>query len=221
MHAKLHSVLTFAKRLIFSLSVICSTYGIAGSAQAVTINFDDLVFTPSDSEFDCWCDHPITDQYVSQGLLIEDGYLARTEYLDDPAHAVSPPNYLMGGNILQLKFVGALPTFVGMYVNSFFEESIYLNALDGAGQVTAAKTSGWAGPFDDTPYQPNQYVSFTSPLGFSQITVEGFYNMRVSAAIDDLTYEYASVPEPSTLILLGVGLLCFACLRLRVRSSKQ
>lgn len=219
MRSTLRSIINIKSTYI--LTIICSTFGMICTAKAVTINFDDLVYSSGDQEFNCWCDHPITDQYLSQGLLISDGYLARSEYLNDPASIVSPPQYLMGGNILQLSFVGPLPTSVGMYVSSFFGESIYLNAFDSSGQITAAKTLGWAGPFDDTPYQPNQYVSFSSPLGFTEITVEGFYNSRVSAAIDNLTYDYASVPEPSSLILLGLGLLGFGFLRLKVRFAEK
>jgi hypothetical protein len=205
------SIVIIGKR-VMALVTICIAIGLGSAAQAITINFDDLVYIPGD----CFCDNPLTDQYQSQGLLIDDGYLALTQNLPDSENAVSPPQYLLGGNILQFNFVGALPTFVSMYVSSFFEESIFLNAFDAVGQVTSVKTSGWAGPEDNTPYQPNQYVSFTSPLGFSGITIEGFYNMRVSAAIDNLTYEYASVPEPSSLFMFSVGLLGFGCLRFRL-----
>ncbi len=194
---------------------ICIVMALGAAAQAVTITFDDIEYVPGD----CFCDNPLTDQYASQGLLIGDGFLA--QYPSDAENAVSPPQYLMGGNVLQLSFVGPLPTFVGMYVSSFFGEAIYLNAFDALGQVTEAKTSGWAGPDDDTPYQPNQYISFSSPLGFTGISIEGFYNMRVSAAVDNLTFEYAAVPEPSSLFLLGLGLLGVGGLRLRLRMKGE
>ncbi|MES2822983.1 MAG: PEP-CTERM sorting domain-containing protein [Pseudomonadota bacterium] len=194
---------------------ICTVTALGSAAQAVTITFDDIEYIPGD----CFCDNPLTDQYAPRGLLIGDGFLA--QYPSDAENAVSPPQYLMGGNVLQLSFVGALPTFVGMYVSSFFGEAIYLNAFDALGQVTEAKTSGWAGPDDDSPYQPNQYISFSSPLGFTSISIEGFYNMRVSAAVDNLTFEYAAVPEPSSLFLLGVGLLGFGGLRLRLRMKGE
>ncbi len=219
MCVKLGSAISIIMDRVVALVTICTALALGSTAHAVTINFDDLVFTPGEEEFYCWCDNPVTDQYLSQGLVISEGYLA--QYGPESAHPVSQPNYLIGGNYLKFSFVGPLPTSVGMYVSSFHEESIFLNAFDAAGQMISAKTSGWAGPFDDTPYQPNQYISFTSPIGFTGVSLEGFYNMRVSAAVDDLTYEYASVPEPPSLILLGVGLLGFACLRLRLRLTEK
>ncbi len=214
MHINSGSAIRILINQAMALIAISTMITLGSAAQAVTVTFDDIEYIPGD----CFCDNPVTDQYASQGLLIDDGYL--TQYLPDAANAVSSPQYLMGGNILQLSFVGSLPTFVGMYVSSFFGESIYLNAFDAVGQVTEAKTSGWTGPDDDTPYQPNQYISFSSPLGFTGISIEGFYNMRVSAAIDDLTFEYAAVPEPSSLFLLGASLLGFGGSRLRLRMKR-
>lgn len=210
-------IIAATRKTIIVFAAVCSMLVIASTAQAVLIDFDDLVYIPSESEFNCWCDHPITNEYLSQGLLISDGYLA--EHFGSSAN--SPSNYLIGGNSLQFSFVGNLPTSVGMYVSAFFEEAIYLTAVDASGQIIQKKTSGWAGPFDDTPYEPNQFISFTSPSGFTGVTVEGFYNMRTSAAIDNLTYEYSSVPEPSSFALLFVGLLGLGCLRLKTLGATE
>ena len=57
-----------------------------------------------------------------------------------------------------------------------------------------------------TPYIPNELFSFYSPTGISSIRFAG----QSGNYIDDLTYTYGgevSVPEPSALILFGLGLL--------------
>src|ERR1035437_9650726 len=85
------------------------------AGQAVTINFDDIPYIPGSgldpAAFDY---HPLTNEYLSRGLQIERGYLA--VYGSDYPSPVSQPNYLLGSHFLQFSFVGALPTFVSMYV---------------------------------------------------------------------------------------------------------
>ena len=175
---------------------------------AVVINFDDLTLVPSDPEFPCFCDYPLTNEYESQGLIIDGGFLA--EYWEGHENVVSGSNYLLGSIYLQLNFVGTLPTFVSLIVSAAHEEAIFFDVFGAAGLIDEQQTSGYAGPYNDTPYTPNQLMTFTSAEGISSIVIEGFYNLRTSAMIDDLTYEYTSVPAPSPLILLGLGLLGLA-----------
>ena len=180
-------------------------------ASAVVINFDDLTLVPSDPDFPCFCDYPLTNEYESQGLVIDGGFLA--EYSEWDENIVSGPNYLMGSNYQQLSVVGALPTFVSMMVSAAHEEAIFFDIFGAGGLIDEQQTSGYAGPYNDTPYTPNQLMTFTSAEGISSIVIEGFYNLRTSAMIDDLTYEYTSVPAPSSLVLLGLGLLGLAWCR--------
>lgn len=204
MDTNLRSVITsIIKRVAMIVGVL---FFDVATVHATTISFDDLTYVP-DPDFPCFCDDPLTDQYLSKGLLIDGGFLVPA----DPSG-----NGLLGSNILQLNFVGAFPTFVSMYVSAPNQDVIYLDARGLSGTSIHKQTTGWGGPFDDTPYLPNQLISFNSPDGFNSITLEGFYDLRVEAFIDDLTFTYASgVPEPSSLVLFSIGLFGYVLLRRR------
>jgi hypothetical protein len=192
---------------------------LAAGAQAVVVNFDDLVLVPSDPEFPCFCDHPLTNEYESQGMIIDGGFLS--EYFDPEGEdTVSGPNYLLGSDYLTIKFIGALPTFVSMFVSASHQEAIFFDVFGSDGLVDEQQTDGYAGPDNDTPYRPNQLMTFTSDLGIAAIHIVGFYNLRASAMIDDITYEYAAVPEPSGFALLCLGLLGVVWQRTRYRKSR-
>lgn len=180
----------------------------SGQVNAVVINFDDLVWTPLDPP--CLCDQPLTNEYESQGLIIDGGYLMAYDPNDD--NVISPDNYLLGSDYLRLDFVGTLPTFISMIVNSFHEEAIYFTVYGQEGLIEQQQTDGYAGPVS-TPYRPNQQMTFTHAQGIASIAIHGFYNMRTSAKIDDLTLEYADIPAPSTLFLLLSGLLAMIWMR--------
>lgn len=187
------------------MAIFLSMFFMAGPAKAVLIDFDDLTYVPSDPDFPCFCDTPVTNEYESLGLIIDGGFLL--PYQDWNPNVVSAPNYLLGANSLRLSFVGALPTFVSMVVNAALEEAILFDVYGEDGLLGRHRTDGYAGPDESTPYTPNQLMTLTYAQGISYIVIEGYYHMRTSAAIDDLRFEYTSVPAPATLFLLGLGLL--------------
>lgn len=190
---------SLAATLLFSFTAL--------NAQAVFIDFDDLTYVPVDEEMPHFSDTPVSDQYASLGLIISEGYLLPygAEGEADPDF-ISGPNYLLGGNTLTLWFGSELPTHVGMYVMSSQNEAFFLEAYGTSGLLGKAQTAGYAGPFNDTPYVPRQYVTFDSSEGINRIDLRGFYGSRVSAMIDDITFTYAAVPESSSLALMGIGL---------------
>jgi len=196
------------KSFIWCLSVFL--YVLAIKAHAVLIDFDDLTYVPQYPEMPFFADTPVTDQYLSQGLLVVDGYLMPYNWFNPDAElgpeAISGPNYLLGGNTLDLYFVGEnLPTFVGMYIGSGNGETIFLEAYGVSGVLFSTYTAGDGGPYS-APYTDKQYVSFESEAGITRINMWGFYSSRVSARVDDLTFTYADVPEPSSLLLLCAGI---------------
>lgn len=172
-------------------------------AHAVVIDFDDLEYVPSDPEFDFFADHPITDEYLDQGITFSSSFLQPWRYSRDE-YSISEPNYLLAGVYASIDFVGELPVFVGMYLTAVHEDMGFVHAFGPGGWEDLKTTPGAAGP-ESTPFEPRQYVSFHSESGISSISLSTFYFRRVTFAIDDINYEY-SVPEPSPIWLLIVGL---------------
>ena len=208
MTIKVFNFAAFVKPITFIATFFLST--IAINAQAVFIDFDDLTYIPEYPEWPFFADTPVTDQYLSQGLLVAEGFLYPYASETDP-NFISGPNYLLGGTSLGLNFVGEnLPTYVGMYVESA-GEAIFLEAYGTSGLLFSTYTAGDGGPFFSAPYTPKQYISFESVEGIKSIQMSGFYGSRTSAHIDDLTFTYADVPEPSTfmLLLLGIAVLIY------------
>lgn len=182
------------------INVLCISFGMANSAYAVLIDFDDLnpVYDP---EFPCWCDNPLTDQYLSQGLLINGAWV----------NGENHQNVMLTSNWASLNFVGVLPTFVSMYVTSERGDAIFFDARSDTGFIESKHSSGWMYPFEEaTEAIPNELITFSSDLGISQITIQGFYGMRTEAVIDNITYTYSAVPEPSSIILIALGLIGIA-----------
>jgi hypothetical protein len=209
----------FLKSLAFGISIFTSL--IINNANAVFINFDYLTYVPESPEWPHFADTPVTDQYVSQGLLVLDGYLNPYYYSPEgelEPDAISGPNYLLGSTAFALQFVGEkLPTYVGMYVGSGGEEAIFLEAYGASGLLGSARTEGRAPPTWDSPYEPRQYVSFEFAEGITQVNMWGAFGGRVSASVDDLTFTYADVPEPSSFILLCLGICAIIYKRTTLR----
>jgi|GEM_PF-1189847 len=208
----------FVKYLFLTCSLFLLT--IANNVHAVFIDFDDLTYVPVYPEMPYFADVPITDQYASQGLSVVEGYLSpysfNPDYVDPDM--ISGPNYLLGGTSLTLNFLGEkLPTYVGMYVGSA-QEAIFLEVYGVSGLLGSARTKGLGPPTWDTPYEPRQYVSFEFAEGIKQIHMWGAFGSRASAMVDDLTFTYADVPEPSPFILMCLGV--FAILYKRASIQK-
>jgi hypothetical protein len=102
-----------------------------------------------------------------------------------------------------------------MYITSVHDDAIGINVTGPSGSIFSGYTSGYAGPYQSTPQIANEFIAFNSEFGISHIDLQGFYNLRTGAAIDNITYTYAAIPEPSSLLLLGLGLLSVGRRRLK------
>lgn len=172
------------------------------NAAAVVIDFDDID-AYQDPAGGCFCDHPLTDEYRAKGLVIDSGYLVGEKRADG-----TNDNRLLGSLTLTFFFVDNFPNRVSFFVNAVYEQAVFVDAVGLNGWSESKKTDGYAGPFEENPpYIPNQFVSFYSPEGITSISLSTFYNLRVSTSVDNLSYDYVLVPEPSAALLLLSGLL--------------
>ena len=182
----------------FAATILITIF--SASAHAVVINFDDLTFVPLDPESPSFGDHPLGDEYASQGLWISNAYLL--PYTADEK-IISGSNYLFAGasgSSMSLLFFGELPTYVAMYIGGNPVGTLHTNAYGPSGIIASHEKE------DDNW----EYVTFESATGIAEIEMWSTQQHRVSGAkIDDITYTYASVPEPSSL-----GLLLLAALAL-------
>lgn len=167
----------------------------AGAAHAVLITFDELP-PPTDPSFDST---PVTDQYRHLGLTADWAYLAG-------AGVNGPTQSLLGGPYFRLMFSGPLPTYVSMFVSAPNQDRVSVTAY-GPGGSQSVYTDGWAGPHNNTPYRPNQYVSFHAASGISQVNLDAFFFLRVGAVVDNLYFgNVPAVPLPASSALLAAGL---------------
>lgn len=203
-------MLRILKGVVFaSLAGLLSLVSI--DAKATLITFDDLTFVPGN-----FYDQPLTNEYAALGLVISGGYLAQ----GGPA-VVSSPNYLLGSNLVTFDFLGSTPTTVSMYVSTSQKDIVTLAAFGISGLIETKATQGWGGPLNDTPYTPQQFISFYSPGGISQVTIAAFFGLRTDAQIDNLYFSSATaVDAPSSLALLGIGFLGWAGLT-QLRRGEQ
>ena len=195
-------------------SIIVSLFFAVGHsvANATVINFDDLYYDPEHPEF---YGNPVNDQYISKGLVIDGGFLQ--QYWPDSDEIISSPNYLLAGLGMRMTFLGEAPTFVSLYVSAWRQEAIFFDVYSDAGLILSKKSKGYSWPDEGAVYEPNQFMSFASAEGIRSINVYGFYGRSTAGEIDDLTFTYG-VPEPSSLVLLGLGLLMMSikCARRKV-----
>lgn len=184
-------------------------------AQAVLITFDDL---PPPEDPDQFAGTSVTNEYAGLGLLVNEGYLAGS--------GVPGTNQaLYGAPYLSLSFIGGtLPTYVSLYVSAPNRDKVSVDARGPGGWGDTVETDGFSWPpGSETPYRPNQYVSFHSETGISNLDLTAFYFLRTGPVIDNLYFGNAApVPEPASLVLaLAGGLSLWAVKRLRTRPSRR
>lgn len=205
-------VLTFSmlKNIHFIAAIVFSLL-LPTTAAATVIDFDDLDPVYNE-EFPCWCDNPLSDQYLDQGLLIHNAWVV----------GAKPNNSMLTSNWAGLEFVGELPTFLSLNITSHYGDAIYLDFYGESGYLHTITTSGWQGYEDiSTPVIPNEFISFSSDIGIKSVSIYGFYNMRIGANIDNITFTHAAVPEPSSIAFMSLGLLGLLLRRSRFSRAKH
>lgn len=193
-------------KLVIATLLLVLVNGFSLNANAVFLDFDDIVAPPF-NPFGCEtpttpCGLILSNEYQSQGLTFGiDAWLAGEVQTDG-----TNKNKVVGLNTLYLFFTDALPNFISLNINSpLGHEASYLEVWGKNGFLFTHVTSGWRGIDEETPYIPDEFISFYAPEQITQINIFSFYNHRSGPSIDNLTFEYRTVPEPSLLLLFALG----------------
>jgi len=200
----------FAKQIknLTGLSAIfLLSFGLVSNhAQAVFIDFDDIVARPSEPFTGCYCGHILGNEYESQGLVFNgDSSWLIGGTLPDGTNQ----NIVWGLNGISLEFTGVLPNFVSFNIHAAAGlEASFMDVYGVDGYLFRHSSSGWQGVEENsTPYIPGELVSIYAAEGIKEMYIFSFFGLRTGPQIDNLTFESRTVPEPSVLFLLATGLL--------------
>lgn len=200
----------FAKQLKYltCLPILLTLCIASQTAQAVFIDFDDIVAPPA-NPFGCETVEPcgliLSNEYESKGVVFGNSGWLVGQVLPDGTNQ----NQVFGTNGISLNFVGALPNFISFNVDSPFQlEASYFSVYGENNDLLFVQhSSGWTGIEEtSTPYIPGELVSIYSNTRIKGIYIESLFNLRTGPTIDNLTFEYREVPEPSSLLLFLGGI---------------
>lgn len=201
----------FAKQLkhLTGLPILLTLCLASQTTHAVFIDFDDIVAPPA-NPFGCETVEPcgliLSNEYESKGVVFEGFSWLVGGVLPDGTNQ----NQVFGTNGIWLGFVGTRPNFVSFNVDSALGlEASYFSVYGENNELLFLQHSnGWTG-FEETstPYIPGELVSIYSSAGIAGIYIESLFNLRSGPTIDNLTFEYRTVPEPSALLLFLGGIV--------------
>lgn len=192
MRIKLNSVFLTATRYALVLTIIF-TFIDTQFAVADGMNLDGL-------------------QGSAGGKLLPEKKIVKTWQIDGDAldlrpNIIFPSGYFVEGNNFQM----GVPVHADVTDKA---EVNYLHFYEIPGAPVNNQFQTWSGSYNDTPNQ-------LSSLGYSgaqeKASLQGFLGRIPMVAVDNLAYQYLSTRTSSSLILVGVGLISFGCLRIRTR----
>jgi PEP-CTERM motif len=221
-------VLRLSLGLATTLTLAISLYGSAIDSSSFTnnatfINFDDLTGGACNL-----CGPSVTNQYASLGVTFSNPSFPGQDTADTNLTPLitnsSLPNALFveqGGQIgetpaMPFQILFSVPeTMVGLVYGSSTDSYLQLDAYDSTN--TLLETLTFVG--SSAPIGLAGFAGIQESTGIARLDVSYHPNSDPSRtlnfSIDNLRFEGSSVPEPSTLGLMAIGILGIAVLRRR------
>lgn len=196
--------------MIFKLARTLATLALASlvssPAEAITIDFDSL----SDQE-------SVTNQFIGLGATFTNTVAARAGFSLNEIEF--PPRsgdlaVLDAGGAIGIQFPVPVTEVHGFFT---YATQLTMTAFDAGNVILGSVSSTYSSnaALSGTPgSSPNELLSLGFASGIARVTITGNPNGG-SFVLDDLSF--ALVPEPSTALLLALGLLGVASTRTRSR----
>lgn len=194
------------KRAVVLATIFISINISAGIAETTNIKFKDFQQGFDDSAA------LLIGQKVAKHLLFNDAFFAQNVLIAFPEIPLKSI-YSVNENSFQLDVTEASPNFK-MQMHTPVEEIIYLKFYKPPSLPLNKNPLGWNDSLNDTSYASIRLFSAELPKPAAEANVRGFYGMAYIAEFDNL---YLPARKSSSLLLVGLGLLSFGCLRFKVR----
>ena len=181
-------------RLIRALATAAALFALSATAAPVLINFDDVAAPASFANQGV----QLTNQYASLGVLFtspptqDANEILNNSTFTVPGGATSP-NLLASQGRLAIEGFFTAPVFSVGALIGISGGSDRLSIFDAGGNQL------------DSIVGDDVFVSLTSLTAIARFTVVA--ETGATPAIDNLSFEVAEIPEPSSLALAGLSLL--------------
>jgi hypothetical protein len=184
---------------------------------AATINFDDKTITPG-SPVEIATD-PLASTYSAEGITFDPAFYFDNETFANPSSA---PNFarVAGAENVAESITFSVPTHtvsldtLGLSASANYYDGAVISFLSGGSTLNMITVQPVVNPAVDVL---SQTVSFSSSSNITAVTISKFHNAGGPTGIfgfDNLAIS-ASVPEPGSLALVGLGMLAAGLIRRR------
>jgi hypothetical protein len=175
--------------------------------NAVFIDFDDIELREFDSDLCFFSSGPcgLDNQYEDKGIIFGEELWLQEKILPDGT--LQKRVHSQFG--IKFSFIGMLPNYLSFNIDSSQEtEASFISIYDINNElILLTRSGGWIGSdAASTPYIPGELIIINSPAPIKYVYITSYYGLRHGPKLDNLTFEYKTVPEPSPPILLLIGM---------------